>query len=243
MVTQNRVNNVATTAQGAQPLSGVKYVNAFCNSINGDVDAYTVPAGKRACITQTLFCAPTGPVTIYAQIKVSGVYYKIGNTVTLTAAASSASASPQIVLEAGQSISIHANATGANAWWDVLEFDSTSNLKSSIVINPSTGNNTIYTVPVGKTAIVLQSAVTTRSINSGGMLYRNESGGNVTLTIYVVPSGGSIGTTTEFNTQSVGTATLINQTLTGTLTAGDSIVYNVSVGTTTQLAWVNILEM
>ena len=226
--------------------ASAKYIDAKGASLaTGDTDLYTVPAGKKALFFgHSSFNASAGNISYYFQIKVSSVYYRITSVVTLaTGVRTTLSGTTVIVLNAGESLSINtATTNGLNVLTRVVEFDATLNgIKTSRVLALSTGDNTIYTVPAGKTAILLGGL---DMISSAQILVMNDSGGNRTYNAYVVPSGGAAGTSNKVEAaNTVADNVFTTFTCFTTLNTGDFIVVNTDDGAATQTAWVNYAEI
>jgi len=223
-----------------------KYINAEAASVaTGDNDLYTVPTGKKALFFgHSAFNTSGGNISYFFQIKVSSVYYRITSTTTLaTQVLTTLSATTVMVLDAGEILSINtATTNGLNVMPRVLEFDATFNgIKTSRILTLANGDNTIYTVPAGKTAMLLGSL----DIQSDQQIrIVNDSGGNRTYTPYVVPSGGAVATSNQINAAvTIADNVLTAFTCNTTLDAGDFIVINTDAGTATQTAWVNYAEI
>jgi len=233
-------------------LKRAKIVNGvLTNQATGDHDFYTAPTGRACLLTQIGYNninPASGNVGFYPTIKVSGTYYRIRATQTVTNTSISINplGSP-IVINPGESISFNAATNnGINAWMAGIEFDSDSPLKQAKLVGLSTGDNTLYTCPTGKTALVLgsPSPIASASVANSIILFGNDSGGARTLKLNTVPSGGSPGT----DNQSMATTTVNNnQSNTGTivapaLAAGDFFNVNIDTGHASTIAIVTILE-
>lgn len=226
------------------------FPKAYINSTaNGNNDVYTVPA-NRVALVYSIIVANFGVnnPNFYPQIKSGGTYYPLVVAVSVGASPANAAASqvPVFLLQAGEILSLHADAVGMSAWFTVIEFDSaTTNINRGFITSLSNGNNTLYTVPAGKTSRVMPrfGPVGASAIASGAIQIYNASGGALTYTFYAVPNGGSTGVTNEFNT-SVGIANNAGAgaILNGNLGAGDFIVVNTSGGGATQTAWCVMIE-
>lgn len=199
-----------------------------------DGSAYTVPSGKRALFTIGMAYNDTGSsVTVFVGLKISGTYYKFSGSTTVNGS-SVTNIQASVIAEAGEKFAIVASATGLNIWANVVEMDDTAPLKRASTIAPSSGDNTIYTCPGGKTA---------RLIGNQAYGVYNGSGGARSITFYAVPAGGSPGSNSKF---------MLNPSLadgaasTGSLPipfqAGDTIVFNTNAATATQVAWANLIE-
>jgi len=241
---QNSLNNAQ---YGLRQLSSIAdYVSAFASVNTGDTDLYTVPTGKKAIIaTRTLYNSSAGNITYYFQIKVSSTYYPISAATLLASGADSSSPSipGSIVLGAGESIAVNTvTNNGLNIWMKVIEFDATfAGVKTSRILNLANGDNTLYTVPSGKTALILG---TNLDISPGTLNLSNRSGAARNITVYIVPSGGSAGTTNQiFQTTAVGSGALQQFTMNVSMDSGDFIVVNTNSGTAGQHAYVTYMEI
>lgn len=212
----------------------------------GDTDLYTCPANKRALVAAVrgVGLNAAGTTTIFAELKSGGAYYRIGNNATNTTAQTSATLiiGGFIILEAGESLAINvATNTGSSAFWSVVEFDSTSTVKSKKILGPATGDNTGYTVPALTSAVPLSTSV------SGGVgvaVFAADSGGNRIWKNYQVKSGQAIGLAYQcVETQTVNASTANTRNVNGTMGPGDFWAINVDTGNAAQIAWINIMEM
>lgn len=226
-------------------LTGVSFpVAASYSMASGDNDIYTVPLGKRAFIMTRVQAYNTTTVTVtstYPQAKISGVYYRLGGGFSL---GSNASTNPNImlssiVLDGGESISVNTNGTGVSIWFSVIQFDSSNALRSSRILSLANGNNTLFTVPAGKTYLNANFANNTGHIFSAGFF--NNTGISVNYSIYVIPSGGS----PEEKYKFYPTSAVANGSYSGSLSsttlpnmsAGGMCVINSDSGSAGQFAW------
>lgn len=245
MPNQNDVNNLIYHPEGVY-LPGVKFPSAFVsNAGSSNVDMYTCPAGKRACVSYIIGYNTAGTTTtIFPVLYVSGTYYRIGGAgnAATTAQTQVLVTNQAIILEAGERIGVNTTQAGMNLWANIVEFDNTAPIKSSKVVNMSNGNNTVYTCPSGKKAITLDQWFKT-NFTLKKFFYFNNSGNSASLTWYGVPNGGSPGSTNQIGTETVTTGSASARLIGGLiLSAGDSIVVNTNVGTGTQTAWINVME-
>ncbi len=217
------------------------------NLSTGNTDIYTCPTGKRAYIGNVVraYNPSAGSITYFTQIKVSGTYYRIGASATLTTGTGGSSGAPSsvIVLEAGESLSINtATTSGLNVAYDVFEYSNTVPLYTSKILALSNGSNTLYTVPLGKSAVTMGS--TGIALSTLSLTVCNNSGGSLNYIVYNVPSGGSAGSTNQLYPSTAiadDVATTFN--VGPTLETGDFIVVNTSAGTATQTAWITVFEI
>lgn len=234
MVTQNAINKTGVTFNGYIPLPGMVLKNSFTsNAGSGDVDLYTAPANTRAYINGSFVNNTAGTSTsIFFEIKVSGVYYKMSATQSRSTGTST-TVSLNIVLEPGESIAINTTQSGMNVWLGITEFPSNLKFYSPKILALTSGDNTLYTAPANTKAFTTQINVF------------NNCGTTIVLNSYIVPSGNS---TSSGNQYRVNTSVLNGalNTLGNTgfgFGAGDFIVLNSDTATAGQLAWLNIQEM
>ena len=234
-----------------------KNVNARITSTS-TVDVYTCPANKRAIACEvTVFNNSGSTITngFYVAVKIGGVYYQ--TTASNATAGNNAvtSRSSQYILEAGEILAVNIAQQPCNVWVGVMEFDNTSNLKSAKLTTFIAGDNTVYTVPVGKSAIVLPNTFTPCSGTVGTFFYGNLSIASRTIVFNLVPSGGSVGSTNVIATSaSVGGGvvpspngsggTVFTPGITGlTMSAGDFFSVNSDSNAAGQFAYVTVVEI
>ncbi len=248
MAIQNSVNQFLTMVSGAISLPGVKYARANVNSsINGNNDSYTVPTGKRALVLFSNFRSQSASTaTLIQNWKISGTYYNTTfSAISLTTGAvANDTADGGFVMEAGESISYNSNQTTINIFTQIVEFDNTAALKTVKTIGATNGDQTIYTVPAGKKAILVSGNGQPLGSGNQGFFISNNSGGSITSNIYLVPSGGSKGTSNLFRgsiSTANGAATRLN--CGAVLSAGDFIVWNCGTTNANALCAVTLVEM
>jgi hypothetical protein len=240
--------SVSSTA----PVIGGLLVNAkflrlqFSNISIGDTDLYTVPANRAAVILSYSWYNPSaGTIAAFAEFKVSGTYYKYNSTASI--ATLSNSFSPQVLfLNAGEIYAINtATTNGLNGVVEVVEFDPSSNLKLGRKLGLSTGDNTIYTCPGGKTAIPL-GAATAGGLGLGGTASTYFQADGTTRHIFwnAVPSGGSPGSGNQISASQTVTGGLASlQGIMVSYGSGDFLSINVDVGNSAQHAGQIVWEM
>ena len=201
----------------------------------GDNNLYTVPSGKR--LVCNLSCVPynqsAGNITAYMEYRRSGTYYQIINSVTVSTLSVSTISPNLIILEAADVLAVNTTTNnGLNIGYCGCLISNNSPLKTSSVLALSNGDNTIYTCPSGKSAILIST------------YYFNNSGGSITTYFNIVPSGGSPGATNKYSaTSAVTNASSRIFQIPYTLSAGDFVSVNVSAGTAGQQAWCNVIEV
>lgn len=227
------------------------------NSISGNNDLYTVPSGRKALVYDfTTTNSTAGSINIFPAIKISGTYYRIGNSVSEGTGGtgqghiygmSSAKNSAPIVLNAGESFSVNTDAVGLSIWAHLVEFDATAPLSRASITSFTAGDNTLLTVTTGKTLIMGSQGFASNNnpvVSMQGITYYNNSGAQRTMGgIYLVPSGGSPNNANRFATSNTVFSGLgFNKYLAGNIASGSSIVINTDSNAAGQFVWVNYQE-
>lgn len=222
---------------------------SILNTANGNNDVYTVPA-NRSAIVLGLTVANFGAnnPNFYMQFKSGGTYYQFSPSQAVGATPSNSAVVnvQNVLLLAGEILSLHADAIGMSAWFKVIEFDSaTTNITRGFITSLANGNNTLYTVPAGKTARPTPHLGVGVAANLlyGQLGVFNISGGALNYAVYAVPNGGSPGVTNEFATLTgIASGAVFSAIVPDNLGAGDFIVVNTSGGGATQTAMVVMIE-
>jgi hypothetical protein len=214
---------------------------------SGDLDIYTPPSGRKALFYEVRFYNDSAsPVTAYTELKIGGSYYPL-SSLAGSIGANNVLVAPStnpFILDSTVTMAVNV-ATGSvvNVWPMIIEFDANAPIRSVwLTALPNNTDATVYTVPAGKKAVLLNSTLSIAG--TGGLNFMNTSGSNKTIHWNIVPSGGSPATT-NLATQ-VGTSVTNNMSSLGSplvIGAGDFISINDSANTATQIAWVNVLEM
>jgi hypothetical protein len=228
-------------------LPNLVFRNIYKNvTSTGNVDLYTCPANKRAIACEIeVFNNSGNTLAWYTTIKIGGNYFQ-STASTNTGNNASGSRSSHYILEAGETIAINADHQPCNVWGGVFEFDNTSNLKSGKITTFIAGDNTVYTVPNGKTAIVLPNTFTPCNGAAGTFSYGNLSGGTRTVTFNLVNNGGTPGTTNQIAASGsvLSPNTTFNPTSVGlTMAAGDFFSINSDANTAGQFGFVTVVEI
>lgn len=249
---------IASSLLGGEPqffggmsasMSGLKYVPIVgANLATGDTDLYTVPAGRKALVERfaRTYNPSVGNITTYRELKVSGTYYRLESNATLTTlTGGTPNFQSDIVLNAGESLSVNAATTsGLNFRGGAWEFDaSDTRLATSRILALVSGDNTLYTVPAGKTAWVIFASTTG---NNGQVVVSNATGGSLNYYINVVPSGGSAGSTNQlYPATAIADQTILQFVGPSMLAAGDFISVNSSGpdAGSHQIAWVTYYQI
>lgn len=226
-------------------LPGYKFKGVLGSNLSiGDNDLYTVPANKKAIIVTNATRAynpSAGSISFYAEIKVSGVYYRTGASTTIATGVGSGAnlLSQPMIINAGESISVNTSTTaGLNITTSVVEFDSISPFSIARILSLANGDNSLYTVTSGKSGCIIANGLL------GAVSVFNGSGSSVNLIVYDVPSGGSSGSTNQlFASTALANVTATTFNTSATFSSGDSLVVNSNSGTAGQVAWVNYFEV
>lgn len=210
---------------------------------NGQNDFYTVPTGKRAAVSYTISNQSGGALNHTFQIKIAGVYYTFifvqtanNNTTTLI---SNAFNTPPVA-EAGDIFSILTTGAGLVLSGFIIEFPTSNPIRSPRLLSLTSGDNTLYTCPVGRVATIGDY----RSGNAGLLKYINSTGGARTIHWNVVKKGGTPSAGVNQITTNISAADATGNLQQGSyasLAAGDFISINTNSSLATQIAFVNNL--
>jgi hypothetical protein len=243
--------------------------NSTCVTHSGDTGVanstiksiYTVPANRRALV-------PAVGLTVFnnagAAIQCSMQWFDTnGNLFQLPAATvgpgNGASANFSLtfapVMEPGDSLLVSCGgSTGSgatqpfNLFGNFFEFDNTSSLHMVKSLVTSTSAFTLYTAPSGGATILGLTSYTSGGLSAlQGMQGGNFTGATRTLTGWVVPFGGSAGSTNEASTTTQVTNTVGGITAPSAITGlntGDFLVVSSSTAPASTLQWlaVTVLE-
>lgn len=248
MAIQNNVNQYLNEMSGALCLINVKYPRAnINNSASGNNDVYTVPSGRRAIVLFSNYRSQSGSsATLVQNWKISGTYYTTTfSAITVSAGAVAADGSSGgFIMEAGESLSYNSTQTAINTFSQIVEFDNLSTLKTVKTIGATNGDQTVYTVPTGKKAILVSGNGQPLGCSNSGFFISNNSGGSITSNIYLVPNGGSKGANNLLRgslSTSNGLCSRIN--CGAVLSAGDFIVWNCNTTNANALCAVTLVEI
>lgn len=246
-------NPVLAAGAGFGLIPGVNLFNVLVplaqqgNLPSGTTDLYTVPTGKQALFGAMRMFNPTiGGITAQVQVKIGGLYFRIASaTITVNASQDNGFGSTSgYLLNAGESLAVVTGALGLNAFPRIWEFDATANLKCPRLNALINGNNTLYTCPVGKTAIVLAVSILQNQLPVQSPIYVNDTGGGpLTVFWHQVPSGGTADTTNRITTSASVANGAVSAGVASVLTAGMSLVINSNSGNAGQSAYALIAEI
>lgn len=227
-------------------LPGMKFVSAHASSLaSGNIDLYTVPAGRKAiCIGYTFTQNSAATDTIYLEVKIGGAYYRLESDVSISTNSYVQRAVTCPVLAAAQVVAVNIATGGATSgcWVNMVEFDANSSFKSSQVVAPVSGDNTVYTCPTGYNACVISGPLLEAI---AGLGFINQSGGSRSIRWHNVPSAGSAATNNIIrDTTAVSNSTVnMNNPAGATRQAsGDFWVINLSADAASSLVFINVME-
>src|SRR5260370_7455327 len=109
-----------------------------------------------ALCVDTILTNPAGnatTLTCLAEVKISGVYHTfdfISNALGIGSYGRTQSMAP-FLLHAGEGFSVNCDHSGGTAWASIIEFDASANINDARLFSLASGNNTLFTVPAGKT--------------------------------------------------------------------------------------------
>lgn len=227
-------------------MTQLKYSSGFLsNSAIGDNDLYTCPSGKKALISRGYFFnTGVASSTVFMTINVSGTYYRITSNATVGANSIQTTLTECIVLNAGEKLGLNSTTVGVNAWVMVCEFDVNSPLTRQGQINGGTGNTTVYTVPVNRsatfTSITGMIAPATSGQNVG--CFQTSASTSITVGTWLVASAGSPTNNNKLCSTTVNSNLASNQSR-GNLISQGFISNNFATTTSNRIFWCNILEL
>lgn len=246
MATQNPVNNNLIISTGGISLTNVKYPRATLNSsASGLNDVYTCPSGRRAWVGYSGLRNQNAAIrTMRPSWKISGTYYNMNsnNTQVSSSGYNFDSNDNGMILEAGETIAWDAQTSLLNSYTQIIEFDATNALKTAKIIGVTSGDNTVYTCPSGKKAIITTGNGLPLGATINGSIWVSASTA-INGIIYIVPNGGSPGASNKYYGTAFASGTAKNVNIQAVLSPGDAIVFNSDVTSSTSLVAVNIVEI
>jgi len=249
LLAQRTTVGTTTVSAAVQPFgigmfnaSSFQFVSLVASNVpSGNLDLYTVPAGFRGTYLAATFGGSTNATTItyYPTVLTNGTRWRISSNSTITTNSLS-TFTTTFVYDANETVAWNFNNTGLNLHALFMVWPTNIPIYSSKVFNPGAGNNTVYTVPAGKTAL----PVGTSSIGSQFLLptYVNDSGVTRTTIWYFATTGQAIDQLTLFRNAQVGNLSISQLQITP-LASGSSITLNLDAGTTSQIVWVSVFEI
>jgi hypothetical protein len=247
-VLQNNVNEYLAAAPGGLCLLTVNYPRANVNGgASGNNDTYTVPAGLRAIVLTSTYRSQSGSsATVVPNWKISGTYYPVNfSTQTVGAGALvNDTVDGGMILEAGESISFNSTQASLNFFCQLVQFSNQSNLRTVKTIGATNGDQTVYTCPAGKHAILMNGNGQPKGSPNFGSFISNSSGGSITSNIYFIPNGGSKGANNLLLASAVtttGSCTRIP--ICGIMNPGDFLLWNCNTTNANALCAFTVLEV
>lgn len=225
-------------------LTGVRYPRVVGSNLSiGFNSLYTVPTGKKAFVSSLKkhYNNSGGSITVYPFIRVSGIDYILGSSLTMASGAGASQDDGQgIILNAGESIGLNvAVNNGLNTFFNVIEFDDSVPLFRFSIFGLSSGDNLLYTCGGGSGARLFSDlysppvcAIYNGSIASVTYNYFNVRTGGTPSSLYKRRAGVAVANTTFYG-----------EPWGDNFDLGDSIVINSSSGNAGQNAWVNVWEI
>src|SRR5581483_1413648 len=176
---------------GGVTVSGAKYVNPHTVlTTQTDATMYTEPAGRRAMVLNMHWYVNGGTSgNVLAKIRVSGTLYAVTAPQSNGGGGATNAFAIGIVLEPGEDLVASTQYTPgtADVYASVVEFDSTSPVKTKKVVSVVNGGNTLYTVPAGKSAILMSGPFygygvgTNGTFQNGNLHWVNNTGGGASV--------------------------------------------------------------
>ncbi len=242
------LSSIVMSSGGVPIPNGVaKAVAANITAGAANTDLYTVPSGKRAywngCVA---YNAAAGTSVFFPETKIAGTYFRVAGNTSLAASTGFTQVNGSIILEATETASINSDAgsTNLNITCNLIEFDDTAKILTKKVTSLTSGDNTLYQVPAGKSAILLTDGLQLPwfRANQGNVcnIVVSDSGASRNWFLKYTPSGGSI----RQISQSTAVGASAPGTLGGciTMASQDTLTVNVNTAASGQIAWVNVLE-
>lgn len=245
---------------GGINLRNGKYVTATSTNYTASVpsDLYTVPTGRRAILVGYNFVnRSAGSIASAAMIKIAGNYYQI--TASSSAGANAESNGlANFVAEAGETFAVRSDTSTSvgNTWLQVIEYDASVPVYTARAIAPANGTTTLYTVPTGSNAYLLNSAAASiYNTNSGSVLaIKNDTATTPAYKNCLIKSG-QASALDNVNCFSFGVSTIAANAV-GTMSwaglgtniqfanSGDSVAFvlSLSLAGTKSIAWQTVAE-
>lgn len=229
--------------QGVVALPNLTVVRIHSENLStGEHLLYTVPSGKKALVSLVAHNTAVAAVatTATASFDSGGTYKILTSAASVGANATSVINYGNFIYAAGEVVGIRtATNNGLNVFGSVFLFDSTASIRTAKLTALTDGNNTVYTVPAGKTAFTFY--ILGANFAAPGMF----AGVNTTTTVAwnVVLSGGAVGTANRIATGSItgGNASSINDPM--TLNAGDFVNIAPTTGASVDVAYISVMEI
>lgn len=212
----------------------IKYLTKQTGFSTTYTDLYTVPAGKKVIIQYAILKNESGGTITGSAIG----FYRSANTTSypITSPGSTSSGNVQFMNPLAKPVYVEGDKIQYRTTTSItddtarltvcyLEFDSDSDIGCAMSTGYSTTPTTLYTVPTGKKAIILDSGLHFDFSNVSNGFLLTESVNVSTSTLRIVPSGDSTSSLQQISGNISATAPYgnVSNIYKGILDAGDSI--------------------
>jgi len=218
------------------------------NLPSGSNDLFTVPVGQRFIPSSIILSTTntTGSV-VYQLVKTNGAYYRFGTDTSANVQTNFSQgvsfSGDNFCFEAGETVGINTTVKGINATIYGILFSTNLPIYSPRLMSLSVGNNTFYTCPAGKCALAPTLPHTSIGNQTLFSRYINASGGNRIIAFYIVPSGGSPGSSNVIvSGKTIADKAAFTQS-SGILFPGDSLVLATDAVTAVQWVSTTVVEI
>ena len=178
-------------------------------------------------------------------VKTNGTYYPLNNIQTTSPGTVGSQASESFIAAGGETLAVELSAVASSIElrMRVVEYDTSTNVRSYKVYNPVSGNNLIYTSSLTSNAIFLSQTMFVEGVNSNLIKIFNGASGFVIYYVHVVPSGQAINSKYIFSSSST-TASMSQFQANGNLSisSGTYMSFYCSSQANPQVAWINVVE-
>lgn len=204
----------------------------------GTNSVFTVPSGYRLFLRGLIVFPATNSTTVYPGVSISGTDYRTG--IVASAGTNGNTLQTVYIYEPGESVVIYTSGLLNNVMGSGLLFTNTLPIKTVKLNSFSVGNNTVYTVPASTYAI----AANVGAPPPFNFSFINGTASTIHRKLYLVPSGGSVDSSTligEADVLSLGSGgvTITSQFV---MFPGDSFVIDSDSSSAGQLAFLSIME-
>jgi len=235
-------NTVSVDASHPLVLGGIMYcpsgrfIDIDYNSLpaTGSVVLGTVPSGRRWAVNGYNVTNAGGPASglVFLSTTISGSSYRITSNIAVVAfsSVSTQAWAPCIVLEAGDSLVVNPSGSGMNFYGNCIEYPDTVRFYSPKLLGLASGMNTVYTVPNGYTAQIIQANMlpgvggTAGTTVTSSLAFCNTSTASRILNTYKVKPGGTAGLGNAIlQNSSIGSGARFSTSIQGTIPTSGSI--------------------
>lgn len=238
---KTKLNNILLDRPYIHPFLAGDFVSVCGSIATGTVDLYTVPSGKRLCVTTGQIINASGSTingTFYWQAYINGSYRRISST-SFTLTNGTFIQVPSIILEAGEKLSCYIGTSGVNVVFRGFLFDSTIPFHSPRLF-PTSANAQTLLYAAQSTTIGLPIA------NLGiPIIASNTSGSSITYYSYLRPKEAVLphGVSPNFGIIVSNNAASSIMSMPFILNSGDEIYVTASSNISGQLIWCTVFEL